>query len=159
MRHVIEDAEKENQVEDANRLGRQVQHSDLLALDPGIADAVDQVETRLRPPARPAPAEVIRGQPSPGAAPLRLVREESIPGADVEDAHPAQVVGHPQGRELFRSVVFAWGDYAVAQVDAVKPPDPGDLAPDLVWSHSTRLFSCVAGLSCYGDARWTTDPG
>src|SRR5439155_22822026 len=101
-------------VEDADPLWCEVGNVDLQVFDPGAERAPRQLEPSLGPPSWAAPAVVVRGQHAPRAAPLRLEREEAVPGADVE--HRQSVQSRRQGQLLEQAGVVRLParDYPVA---------------------------------------------
>ena len=64
---------------------------------------------------------VVEGDDLAGAAPFRLEREEAVAGADVEHAHPGEVLRHLELRQGLRRVVHARRPDPRRDLDPVVP--------------------------------------
>src|SRR4029450_2641485 len=74
-------------------------------------------------------------EPPVGAAALCLEGKKPIPGADVEDTLPAEVLGQMDLRQAERAFVDPWRDDAVPERDRVIPGDLGDLGLQFLGLH------------------------
>ena len=124
---VVEDAEEEDDVKLAERLGRDVaEQLDVPGLDLRAQRPMRDVEGLAASPAALAPrrripaGRVDRDDPR-GPAALGLEREEPVPRADVEHRKTVQARGQAQLAQLLGRPVLAGRDDAVAEVDRVKP--------------------------------------
>ena len=90
MAQVIEDAEKEHDVELADPLGRQIHDVDVDVLDFRTERTPGEFESCLRAPTGPVPGKVVGRDDPGGAAALGFEREEAVPGADVEHAQTGE---------------------------------------------------------------------
>src|SRR5437588_12323580 len=89
--HVIQHAEKQDHVKEADLIGCEFQHVDGLVLDLRAEDSSRELEPGLCAPVRSVPCERISGQHAGGTAPFSLKREEPVPRADIQDCLSVQV--------------------------------------------------------------------
>ena len=107
------------------RSGEQIHHVDVDVLDARGAGFAGELEARLGSPATAVPRVVVGRDHPRRPATLGFEREESVPGADIEDAASGERLREVEARETEGRVVHTPGDNAVTEVDRVIPPHCG----------------------------------
>src|SRR4029453_18212611 len=140
MTQVVEDSKKEHHVERPDAFRCQVHYVDVEVFDAGPQRLPCQLESRLGPPAGTRPRIVIRRHHPRRATFLRLEREESIPGPDVQDRATGER-RQVQACEAVWAVVHAFSHDALAKVDRVIPPERGGSRPKILVDHHSGRAS------------------
>ena len=90
MTQVVQDAEKQHDIERADTFGRKLHHVDVDVFDARTERLASQTKAGLRTPARSVPRKMVRRNDAGRAAPLAFKREEAIPRADIKHRQPVK---------------------------------------------------------------------